>query len=683
MAELRLTCNKSAKISGVNAGTNYSSDQYATDLNAGALLLGFPSSSELGNKKISRVSFYAFIVPYIKHDAYTGTDTVMSAQLQPHALEEAWIENTVTWNTQPGHGSRYSLITSGSNVSGGMYVEGSYEVVTDSGREYLKNILSYGMYCEVWAYEYAAIDGAQVATSRAPSNRRPYLVIEYEDTPVHLGFQSLSPTSGNYPRVMDTQFRWHTVASGKSLDEVTVQSTKFRWRPAGESSYTEIDRGTAEKYTVPANTFTSDRIEWQVAVTDNFGNVSVSDWYTITTNDVLYTCEIVSPKNEVVDGSKPVPIQFRVNNPTGLAPESIRFDYRNPESSSWWGWTAPGSSWTNWSTSGILRSWTMPVSNQIPIGEVRLRMYVTNSEGAVGPDAYSTITRVAAPAAPSVSADAVPRAVIRWQASGQLAYRVTVDGAVYGPYFGTANSYQVAELLADGEHTATVEIQGEYSLWSAPGKVGFTVSNTPPSQTLRLVGSADIDALLTLQPSWTGPYDFWIYRDGERIDATATASATQFVDRLSLGPHRYLVRAVFASGNYLESNEVSLSPACRTMAIAPLEGGDWVRCETSANSSRAERYRYSKSHSLRHFRGAKYPVLELSAYEDLIASFEAAFMDRALAESFWALRGRIVIVKARDEVTVGLLANVTKTRTKYLYSYTFDVEQIDQEDQHA
>lgn len=671
MPSLTLVCNKSAKIAYASPGTNYSSDQYAAGVGNGYLLLGFPGAASLGRKAITGVSFGAFVLP--RYDQ--SYDIVTPACLKCFPIESAWTENAVTWNTRPTIETYPAAFETGwSNVAAGMRVTSGKDV-TDI--ELIKTILQYGLAAEVQAMGGSAYDAelARVGTSRAPSGRVPYIVIQYSNNDVKGVITGMSPTSGNYPKTQATKFQWSTGTSGESLVPVTVTNIKFRWRPKGSETYTEINCGTAVSYTIPANTFSTDQVEWQLAATDNYGTVSTTDWKTISTNDVLYTCEIVSPRNEIVNDSGQIPVTFRVNNATGQTPQSLRFDFWNPDAEDWWGWTRQGTEWSGWSVSGVERTFQMG-SNLMPRGEVRIRLYVINSEGAAGPMAYSTFTRVAAPNAPSVIVKAVPRAEISWQADGQLAYRVTIDGTIYGPYFGSRNSFISPTLLDDGEHTVSVEAQGQYGLWSAPGTYTFSVENAPPAETLELAASFDMDAVLTMTRFWPEAPLYFVYRDSVKIAETADA---QYVDRLSLGEHSYQVKAVFPDGNYLASNTVSGVTVCESMAVAPAAGGDWLMLRTSASSDRTESFTFSKTHSLRHFLGATYPLLEESRFADLSGSYEAAFMDKQMADRFWSLRGKVVILKSRGEVMVGLLANVRKAVSNFLYSYSFELQRIDWE----
>ena len=114
--------------------------------------------------------------------------------------------------------------------------------------------------------------------------------------------------------------------------------------------------------------------------------------------------------------------------------------------------------------------------------------------------------------------------------------------------------------------------------------------------------------------------------------------------------------------------------------IAPLEGGAWISMRLTDSSMATRTYKYSRTHSLRHFSGSAYPVLELTPYEDLAATLHVAFADNAQAAAFEALRGQVVIFKHRDTVLTGGLVDLTKVRNKFYVAYQFTLDQNDTEE---
>lgn len=679
MGRVQIYANQSTKISGVpdgvSPGTNYSGETYSTGLNAGAMLFSFTSTDVPRNRVITGLEFYGFVIPYTHSNQWSPAQTY-ATQLKCYPIAAAWFQGDVTWNTKPSRESKPIFLTTASNVQNGMYVEGEANMLLSYGLDYVLKVLRYGLYCEVTANSYTAIDGATVATSRAPLAQQPYIIVEYSDEEAHIEIASLSPTSGNYPKAEPTTFTWSTRGPSGTLDPITAVSSVFRWRPAGETEYTEVTlEGAANNsYTVPGGTFEDDNIEWQVAVTDNTGHTETSTWYTINTSDVPYWATILSPKNEIVDGSKPIEIRFQVTNPTRLPPQEILFGYYGTDGQ-WWQWRIPGSTWSDWNVTGVTRTWEMPLDAKQPTGEMRIRIVVENSEGREGPAATSTFVRIAAPSAPNVTVNPVPFAEITWQSAEQAAYRVTVDGTVYGPYFGSVNAFTVPEMLADGQHTAAVEVQGSYGLWSAPGTVAFDVQNAGDPDALELAASFETDVTLTMIPDWDGPYRFVIYRDGRVI---ATTERTQYVDRLSQGEHSYHVVARLADGNANISNTVTGRASVEGVWIAPLEGGDWLRLRYTATGDDFHRYSFSRTATLRHLAGKAWPVAELSAYRDASGTYTCAFLlDDPDAERLEALRGRAVLLKARNGVVLpGVLTSLQKAVGTMYKTYSFTLQRI-------
>ena len=72
-------------------------------------------------------------------------------------------------------------------------------------------------------------------------------------------------------------------------------------------------------YTSPANTFTTDDIEWQVEVTANTGAAGTSEWIHVNTQDALSTPVCVSPVGAIVEDTQGVTFVWRHEISTGTA----------------------------------------------------------------------------------------------------------------------------------------------------------------------------------------------------------------------------------------------------------------------------------------------------------------------------------------------------------------------------
>lgn len=470
------------------------------------------------------------------------------------------------------------------------------------------------------------------------------------------------------PRQAQT-FSWTLDKDGEysCAGDWTQASAVFHWRNGTSGAWNDIPiSGATQSVTIPANTFPIGTIQWYVSGVDNVGTASDSEIYTITTADSPMVATPLAPIGTVEDGSGDIVFSWQEANDTGTTPTGADLQYSQDGST----WTALGHA------DGAVTTYTAP-GGTLPAGAVMWRVRAYNTDGVAGAwsEAVSFVS-VAAPPAPTVSAAAVPFTTVTWQSSGQQAYRITVDGVVYGPFFGTDKNYALKDYLRDGDHTISVEIQGIYGLWSQPGAITITVANSP-GDGITLTGSFDRDAALRWETE-SATMDFLVYRDGKQIGATVTNS---FSDRFVLGSHSYQVINRLANGNYTASNVVTGVMRSCTTAIAPFNGGNWQELNLSENSYSEQRFSWTKVSSLRHVTGAVYPVLEISEYENAAGSYDVSFPDVESANAFLSLRGQIVILKSRGgNVVIGALTQIEKANKDFFISFAFTIQRIDWED---
>ena len=359
-------------------------------------------------------------------------------------------------------------------------------------------------------------------------------------------------------------------------------------------------------------------------------------------------------------------MRWTLANASGLAPTKTDLQI-----------STDGSTWSDLATvTGGASSYAV-AADTFTAGSVYWRARAYNRDNVAGSwSAAVSFIAIAAPPAPTVLCNGAPFATITWRGTGQQAYRVTVDSTVYGPFFGTEKSFTLRDYLADGAHSVSVEIQGNYGLWSAPGNYDFTVENVPGAA-VALSVRFGIDAEL----SWTTESvvdDFLIYRDGVQIGHT---NGERFIDRLSLGKRSFSVVNRLPDGNYTRSNVVTGMLCLEGVAIAAFSGGDWVYLPLSDKSDREQAYTSSRGYSLRHITGAKLPFLEISPFEDREGSYDCAFRCEEQAAPLLALLGRPVIVKARGKnVLVGPFASVNKVQGDFYVTFTFTVPASHYED---
>lgn len=482
--------------------------------------------------------------------------------------------------------------------------------------------------------------------------------------------QQNSPTSGWVNPDDDQTFSWVLTYAGDypCPGQFVQASGSFFWREQGDENWNEVQAsGSTRSVTIPANTFPGGTIEWYVEATDTNGTTTNTPTYTISTEDTIPTATPRDPVNVPVTGNKPVEFRWTVANDSGTQPTASDLQI-----------STDGSTWTDLTTvSGSGKTYTAPANTFSP-GTVYWRVRAYNRDGVAGSwSSAASFLCISASAPPVVTVEAVPFATVNWQGSGQQAYRITVDGTLYGPFFGTDKTYTLDEPLADGQHTVTVEIQNLYGLWSDPGSATFQVTNVPGAA-VTLTGGFGVDAQLSWTTESTAD-DYLIYRSGVRIGHTTQKT---FTDRLQLGESDWNVLNRLANGNYTRSNTVIGTTEAATCWITTADGSsDWIELKLTQRSQTEQNYSYQRVHSLRHVSGAALPVLELSSYENRTASFDTAFLTAEDARAFENLRGRVVILKVRnEEIVIGALTTIRKTTGDFYRAYEFTVSRIHWED---
>lgn len=187
------------------------------------------------------------------------------------------------------------------------------------------------------------------------------------------------------------------------------------------------------------------------------------------------------------------------------------------------------------------------------------------------------------------------------------------------------------------------------------------------------MSQSGIDAELSWETEGTADF-FLIFRDGKAIGKT---SGTSFADRLAAGVHGYSVVMKLTDGNYVRSNTANAWSGSKTPAICEFPGGQWVELKLSERSNSEQNYSYTRIATSRHVMGAEYPVIEMSEFSDMSASYDAAFVCVEDARAFENLKGKIVLIKSRaEEPIVAAMTALEKKTGDFYLSYTFTVQRI-------
>lgn len=510
----------------------------------------------------------------------------------------------------------------------------------------------------------------------------PYARVTYDDAAkVASKIQrTAGPVSGYSNPRNATVFSWDYVKANEDeycADETWNQASgTFYWKESTAGSYTPVSAGTAKSVTIAANIFPANKtIQWYVAGTDDEGTATQTEVFSFSTAAGTASAVAQSPISSVEDGSAPIVFRWALTSTDGQTPSAVDLQWKTPEDDNWTDLLSQAAAATEYTAA----------ANTFPAGEIQWRVRAYNVDSVAGPwsapdSGWYSFICVNAPDPPDgLEATSVPRTTISWQASGQEAYEIQIDGETVRQAFGAdVYSWQVEEPMSEGEHTIGVRVQGVYGLWSQWSEITIRVGG--PTGSISLTGNFGTDAWLTPTGSLSTDTVRY-YRDGELI-GTAPGDVS-FIDRRALGIHSYFARIFLAGGEYSQTNTVTGTMATNVKLIAPLDDltSGWLELRLSEQSNGQEEFRWSRNQSLQHVAGAVWPQLERAPYEDLTGTYDVAFKDLQSAQAFEALRGRVVILKSRDEnVVIGMLAALAKRTTLFYTSYTFTLQQIHMRD---
>lgn len=658
---LTLTANKSAAISRTssNAATDFNDHTSAmVDLswNLGRvdthyLLAGFPAvAASYDYKPILR----AVVKAYLSCD--TDYTTAATKKVWVEGVTSDWEETSVT--------SRKVAFAPGSgfvSVPGGAAGVYQFSALSNESARYA---LLYG--CAIHSYS-APLWYLSVGTSRYSSP--PQLLITFDDSNVQPKLTTPSPASGvRLNKASAITFSTSLVQSSAfTLKNLTAVSGTFEYRLKNASPTTTAAAtisSTMISYTAPANTFAAGEYEYRFSVTDNLGQTAYTAWSSFDTRDTVPTATADEPSGNLLDGDQPISFRWTHINESGSAQTKAELQK-----------SADGSTWTALTTvTGSANEYSAP-AGAFASGTWFWRVRTYNLDNAAGEwsDAASFVT-VSAPSTPKVIVQASPRPLITWQTNEQSAYQIQLDTAVDTTDYGSGKSWRSPVYLDDGLHVARVRVQNSYGLWSEWGSATFTVSHTASGA---VVLTVDADHRAELSWSYAGSWtEFVVYRDGVAIAKTTDYSYT---DDYSVGTVRYQVRACASDGiyNYSLSNEVTVSVMPETVMLSALGSGKWLFLRLSTAQHRTNTIKASRTFSLTHLSGRKFPEAELTEFCDRSISVSYATDDEAEKAALEALMGSPVCLKTPGgKMVIGILDTLSETESMFYSSYSFAVSQM-------
>lgn len=616
------------------------------------LLAGFPSvAASYDYKPILR----AVVKAYLSCD----TDYTTSA------TKKVWVESVMSDWDEASVSSRKVIFAPGSgfvSVPGG--AAGVYQFSALS-KESARYALLHG--CAIHSYS-APLWYLSVGTSRYSSP--PQLLITFDDSNVQPKLTTPAPASGvRLNKASAITFSTSLVQSDVfTIKRLTPASGTFEYRLKGASSTTTAAAtisSTTISYTAPANTFAAGEYEYRFSVTDNLGQTVYTAWSSFDTRDTIPTATADEPSGNLCDGDQPISFHWTHINESGSAQRMAVLQK-----------STDGSTWSELARISNSANEYIAPAGTFTSGTWFWRVRTYNRDGVTGvfSDAASFVV-VSAPSTPKVIVQASPRPLITWQTNEQSAYQIQLGTEIDTTDYGSGKSWRSPVYLDDGLHVARVRVQNSYGIWSEWGSATFTVSH--PTNVAKVTLVVDADHRAELSWSYTGSWrTFIVYRDGVAIAKTTDYSYT---DDYSVGPVRYQVRACASDGtyNYSLSNEVTVSVMPETVMLSALGSGKWLFLRLSAAQHRTNTIKASRTLSLTHLSGRKFPEAELTEFCDRSISVSYATDDEDEKASLEALMGSPVCLKTPGgKMVIGILDTLNETESMFYSSYSFAVSQM-------
>ena len=306
-----------------------------------------------------------------------------------------------------------------------------------------------------------------------------------------------SPTSGVYNAAAARTFTVRLDASGPVHTPFQIQEASFFWRSGETGEFTELAMtpgGNTAAVEIPAGTFPSGRIEWYASATDTTDRTTETPHYVLTALQTAVEAAPLSPINTIESGSGPITFRWTYGSLDGAPQGRAQLQY-----------SRDGETWTDEHIfADITGEQTTYIAEQgtFPGGSIFWRVRSYNDAGTAGPwSAAVSFVSYSAPLVTGVTGDGKPFTTISWQADGQEAYEIEVNGKTYGPYYGAdVRSFTLSEPLPDGDYTVRVRAQNRYGLWSEWQFASMTVQNTP-GNAIQLNAYSSENATLSLSPA--------------------------------------------------------------------------------------------------------------------------------------------------------------------------------------
>ncbi len=553
----------------------YYLDDYAIDSSGyvgsgtvGAVVQGTQYGANSTNKTVDKILCVVFPPAptmekkaYVKSDLYayvTGKRTVITGTLNNGYAYAETIGMSMNWyDLQTIDVSYHEAALSNLVINSYNCIQKRWGYWMGGEAEYrvglYYGVINGGFYSNVlYTFDFA------LEISNHLSTHKPYRRVTFADIDTY--------TTNRFPnkfvdkKVANT-FSWEfrTRSSPSTGIPLTQKSAKLRYRNKGVTEYTEIAiDGSQNSYTIPANTFTANNIEWQVIVTsDDDIESTQSDWVAVTTVDSIPSTQIVSPLNEFIDGTKEQTFSWQHVIDTGTA--QTKFDMQIKATDTW----------VDFASEITTNQYYIVVADTLPAGTIQWRVRTYNTDNISGE--WSEPAGIVARSSPkppyNISITATSKPVVRWQAEGQTAFQVIVysgEKLVYnsGKLRSLEKIHTVTDYLANGSYSVALYIYNSYELASEPTIQTVTIDAFKPLKPTVIAEQVENGVRFTV----TNTQDkMQLICNGKLISEFSNATV---YDYTNVGTNNYIIRVIDNNDNFEDSDVVTATTIIKGAIIA-------------------------------------------------------------------------------------------------------------------
>lgn len=495
----------------------------------------------------------------------------------------------------------------------------------------------------------------------------PLAVFEFSDADYHLLADSVSPSGGFVDNTKDFAFSFKTKTNGYIIETKAFEnesSFALEWRVDSGSAVKTV-AGTASGVSIPAYTFPSTgTFQARLKIIDALGHESYSAWKTYSTDDAIPTATALSPINSIIGRESAVKFSWSHSISTGTPQSKAEIQY-----------SRDGITWADYATAtGSAQEATLS-TEQFYSGIFYWRVRTYNSDNV--PGSWSSAVSfylIAPPQTPIVSANEKPIATVSWQTDDQQAFQLQVVGVFDSDIrFGSDKTFRLPVILPDGDYTVRVRVQNDLGMWSEWGEAPLRVRNVPGEPINLNVQLRGYDAELI----WNSADSYERYIVYRNDKAVAVVDSNSYIDPMAHGETTWRVAGLLAgSGYYTMSDTSAASLSVSGVGLRDFEGGEWLHLEKTQNQYAEQVFTFQRSVTYRHFAGASLPVAELGEDCERTVAFTAAITDKVELAALEAMQGKQVICKTGEELLVGILDKVTRTRGIFFDSFEITLRGI-------